>query len=266
MQVAGLGPSSVELLISFLTVTITFSSLVNAKQSTLSTIPTPLSGNASLTHYDLPLGGYVASCGCGGNSSYYPTAALSQGAYGSTTSSGPGCGQCFNLTLNSAYKATPPFNIPVEQRPWIVVKITDSCPKPPLYDPGRTWCGATRDKTNMAGTFFHFDLSSPSPSIPLSWFPTPNETTYGYSDFGVWLIEFSSVSCSNWAGYQNDTASIVDPSLEGVGSTACCPTDPLTTNQICPATSLKVGDASPPKVANKFLFMFSVFIWGVIVR
>lgn len=26
----------------------------------LSTIPIPLSGNGSLTHYDLPLGGYVA--------------------------------------------------------------------------------------------------------------------------------------------------------------------------------------------------------------
>lgn len=64
------------------------------------------------------------SCGCGGNSSYYPTAALSSAAYGSSISSGPGCGQCFNVSLVSAFIATPPFVILPADQPWVVVKIT----------------------------------------------------------------------------------------------------------------------------------------------
>lgn len=209
----------------------------NALASDIYTIPIPASGSASLTHYDLPLGGYVAACGCGGNSSYYPTAALSQAAYGSSSSSGPGCGQCFNLTLQAAFQATPPFNFTGDESeaPSIVVKITDECPAPVLYDPDKTWCGATEEQKNQAGQYFHFDLSSPSPSIPLSFFP--QSPTYG--DYGAWLITFESVSCKFWAGYQNDTASIVDPSLGG--STGCCPMDPLFTNSTCLATSLKAA-------------------------
>ena len=47
----------------------------------------PDDGHATLTHYTLP-SGYVASCGCTGSSTNYPTAALSQMAYGSSTSYG----------------------------------------------------------------------------------------------------------------------------------------------------------------------------------
>jgi hypothetical protein len=44
-------------------------------------------GSATLTHYDLPLD-YVASCGCTPESTHYPTAALSQMAYGSSKAFG----------------------------------------------------------------------------------------------------------------------------------------------------------------------------------
>jgi len=45
------------------------------------------SGSATLTHYGLPRD-YVASCGCTPASTHYPTAALSQMAYGSSTAFG----------------------------------------------------------------------------------------------------------------------------------------------------------------------------------
>jgi hypothetical protein len=44
-------------------------------------------GAATLTHYTLPTN-YIASCGCTPASTHYPTAALSQMAYGSNTSYG----------------------------------------------------------------------------------------------------------------------------------------------------------------------------------
>ena len=43
----------------------------------------PDSGPASMTHYTIPLD-FVAACGCTGGSTHYPTAALSQMAYGSS--------------------------------------------------------------------------------------------------------------------------------------------------------------------------------------
>lgn len=47
----------------------------------------PPSGSATLTHYDLPRD-YVAACGCTPTSTHYPTAALSQMAYGSSAAYG----------------------------------------------------------------------------------------------------------------------------------------------------------------------------------
>ena len=44
-------------------------------------------GNATLTHYTLPYN-YVAACGCTPSSTHYPTAALSQMAYGSSADYG----------------------------------------------------------------------------------------------------------------------------------------------------------------------------------
>ena len=51
----------------------------------------PPSGFATMTHYTLPTG-FIASCGCTAASTHYPTAALSQLAYGSSAAYGPGCG------------------------------------------------------------------------------------------------------------------------------------------------------------------------------
>ena len=41
----------------------------------------PPNGFATMTHYGLPLGD-IAACGCAPDSTYYPTAALNQMAYG----------------------------------------------------------------------------------------------------------------------------------------------------------------------------------------
>jgi len=47
----------------------------------------PNEGTATLTHYTLPPG-YVAACGCAGDVTKYPAAALSQMAYGSSANWG----------------------------------------------------------------------------------------------------------------------------------------------------------------------------------
>lgn len=44
-------------------------------------------GFATLTHYTLP-SGFIAACGCTPSSTGFPTAALSQMAYGSSTAFG----------------------------------------------------------------------------------------------------------------------------------------------------------------------------------
>ena len=100
----------------------------------------PSSGHATMTHYTLPVG-FIAACGCNTNSTYYPTAALNQMAYGSSTSYGSACGQCFKLTLLNAFTANPPFYPSVSNS--VVVKITDLCP---LSSKG--WCNATASEPN----------------------------------------------------------------------------------------------------------------------
>lgn len=47
----------------------------------------PTDGYATMTHYDLPRD-YIAACGCTGGSTHYPTAAMSQMAYGSSNAYG----------------------------------------------------------------------------------------------------------------------------------------------------------------------------------
>lgn len=47
----------------------------------------PDSGIATMTHYTLP-SDFIASCGCTASSTHFPTAALSQMAYGSSTAYG----------------------------------------------------------------------------------------------------------------------------------------------------------------------------------
>lgn len=44
-------------------------------------------GEATMSHYTIPQG-FVAACGCTGDSTNYPTAALSQMAYGSSNAYG----------------------------------------------------------------------------------------------------------------------------------------------------------------------------------
>ena len=103
------------------------------------------SGTASLTHYTLPQG-YIAACGCTGASTKYPTAAMSQMAYGSSAAYGPGCGRCFNLTLLDTYAPDPPFFPQVTKS--VVIKVTDLCPAG-----GNGWCSATADKPNQSVVF-----------------------------------------------------------------------------------------------------------------
>ncbi|KAG9316281.1 RlpA-like double-psi beta-barrel-protein domain-containing protein-containing protein [Chiua virens] len=192
----------------------------------------PPSGHATMTHYTLPLG-FIAACGCTPNSTYYPTAALSQMAYGSSTSYGPACGQCFNLTLLDAFTANPPFY--PNSTNSVVVKISDLCP---LSSKG--WCNATTSGPNAGGAYLNFDLAWPSTSIPNSFFPS-DAALYGMPllDFGVWNISYQSVSCQEWEGYQNQSAL---GSVADLGYTSCCPNDPTESSDgVCPSYSDNAG-------------------------
>ncbi|KAJ7647197.1 RlpA-like double-psi beta-barrel-protein domain-containing protein-containing protein [Roridomyces roridus] len=186
----------------------------------------PPDGTATMTHYTIP-DGFIASCGCTGGSTGYPTAALSQSAYGSSTAFGPACGKCFNLTLVDTYTGDPPFFPDVVKH--IVVKVTDLCP---LSQTG--WCDGTPTKKNPGGQYLNFDLAFPSPAIPDDFFPS-NESLYGYSDFGVWNITYQTVSCSNWAGWKNAAAL---GSVADLGDGVCCPANPTgSANDTCPSFS-----------------------------
>ncbi|KAF8160778.1 RlpA-like double-psi beta-barrel-protein domain-containing protein-containing protein [Crassisporium funariophilum] len=192
----------------------------------------PGNGLATMTHYGLP-SGFVASCGCTGASTNYPTAALSQMAYGSSANYGPGCGRCFNLTLVNPIIATPPFFPSVVKS--IVVKITDLCP---LSLTG--WCSGTAAKPNSAGAYLNFDLAYPSKAIPDDFFPS-DQALYGYKDFGVWNITYQSVACaSDWPGAKDPAAL---GSVKELGLSGCCPADPTPGNvtNICPSFSDQNG-------------------------
>ncbi|KAG8970336.1 hypothetical protein FRC03_009609 [Tulasnella sp. 419] len=171
----------------------------------------PDDGWATLTHYDLPRD-YIASCGCVGKSTHYPTAALSTLAYGSTASYGPSCGRCFRLTLLNTFLSDPPFY--PEDKHSIMIKVTDRCP-------GDTHCGATEGHPNSAGAYLNFDLAYPSSAIPDDFFPS-NVALYGYKDFGVWNISYESISCSAWGGWKDQAALGSVPELE---NGACCPAE-----------------------------------------
>lgn len=180
-----------------------------------------------MTHYGLPED-FIASCGCVAGSEKYPTAALSQMAFGSSTAYGPACGKCFNLTLLNTFLSDPPF-YPTEVKS-IVIKVTDLCP---LSQAG--WCSGTESKPNSAGAFLNFDLAFPSQGIPNDFFPS-NESLYGYTDFGVWNISYATVDCKNWAGF-SDRFALGSVSNQGPES-VCCPADPTgSPNDTCPSYS-----------------------------
>lgn len=217
-------------------------------------------GYASLTHYDLPLN-YVASCGCVGRSTWYPTAALNRYAYGSNTSFGPSCGSCFEVRLVSTPLARPPPR-PGTNDPWgdgifynpeqvssgstpsLVVKITDLCP-----GVGGPWCNATSlangtVEANSLGFDVHFDLAWPSKGISKNFFP-------GSRDYGAWNVSYAAVSCEKWAGWKDKAALGSDWSQE---SSACCPNNPPPSGNdaSCPAyySTLGVDGALTPNTSN----------------
>jgi len=184
----------------------------------------PSEGTATLTHYDLPKD-YITSCGCTGKSTHYPTAALNQMAFGSGNNYGPSCGRCFRLTLLNSYIATPPF-LP-STHPSVVVKVTDLCP---LSETG--WCSGTENRTNKGGQYLNFDLAWPSPAISDNFFPS-NEKLYGYKDFGVWNVTYTSVSCEEWKGWKDEAAKGSAPDING-----CCPANPTGSEEdTCPSYS-----------------------------
>ena len=100
----------------------------------------PDTGTATMTHYTLPQN-YITSCGCTGESTHFPTAALNQMAYGSSTAYGPSCGRCFKLTLLNTFLSHPPFYPTVTKS--VVVKVTDLCPRSQTG-----WCNATTSGPN----------------------------------------------------------------------------------------------------------------------
>ncbi|KAH7913494.1 RlpA-like double-psi beta-barrel-protein domain-containing protein-containing protein [Hygrophoropsis aurantiaca] len=206
----------------------------------------PVDGYATMTHYELPPD-FIAACGCNTASTDFPTAAMSQMAYGSSTSYGISCGRCFNLTLLNTFTSNPPFYPNVSKS--VVIKVTDLCP---LSSNG--WCDATPTKTNAGGHYLNFDLAWPSTSIPDDFFPS-DEALYGFTDFGVWNISYQSVSCQAWQGWNNASAL---GSVADLGYPACCPNNPTpaTPNNTCPSFSDENGIA-PEHEAN---LAFSVAI------
>ncbi|KAG1748974.1 RlpA-like double-psi beta-barrel-protein domain-containing protein-containing protein [Suillus paluster] len=173
-------------------------------------------GYATMTHYSLPEN-FIAACGCTTTSTNYPTAAMNQMAYGSSTSYGPACGQCFNLTLLNSFLSNPPFYPNVTKS--VIIKVTDLCP---LSQSG--WCNATTHGPNAGGHYVNFDLAWPSSSIPDDFFPS-NASTLCYQ----------SVSCTNWEGW-NRAAAL--GSVANLGYSACCPDNPTgSTNDTCPSYS-----------------------------
>ncbi|KAF8894017.1 RlpA-like double-psi beta-barrel-protein domain-containing protein-containing protein [Infundibulicybe gibba] len=192
----------------------------------------PATGFATMSHYEIPRD-FVAACGCAPASTHYPTAALSQMAYGSSRAYGPACGKCFNLTLMNTFLSNPPFYPPTPKS--LVIKITDLCP---LSKNG--WCSATESKPNSAGNYLNFDLAFPSEAIPSDFFPS-NVTLYGYTDFGVWNISYETVECQpQWAG-SKEAAALGSISNQGPES-VCCPADPTgSANDTCPSYSDQNG-------------------------
>ncbi|OJA13034.1 hypothetical protein AZE42_04395 [Rhizopogon vesiculosus] len=183
-------------------------------------------GYATMTHYTLPED-FIAACGCTPSSTDHPTAAMNQMAYGSSTSYGPACGLCFNLTLLDAFTANPRFYPNVTKS--VVVKVTDLCP---LSSSG--WCNATTHGPNAGGNYLNFDLAWPSSSIPDDFFPS-DEAFYGFTDFGVWNISYQSVPCTNWEGWSQAAAL---GSATSLGYSACCPDNPTgNPNDTCPSYS-----------------------------
>lgn len=183
-------------------------------------------GNATMTHYDLPLD-YVASCGCVGKSTYHPTVAINALSFGSDIAYGPSCGQCYKLTLLSTPNSPLPPNGDGMQfllgdplAPSVIVKVVDSCPK------GGPWCSQEYDaksktiKPNMLGSVIHFDLAWPSTSIPKEFYPVDSI----HNDYGVWWINYEMIDCKYWQGYQDPMAWGSDWSQQDA---ACCPTRPL---------------------------------------
>ncbi|ESK96550.1 endoglucanase v-like protein [Moniliophthora roreri MCA 2997] len=187
----------------------------------------PANGFATMTHYDLPKD-YIASCGCTEKSTHYPTAALSQMAFGSSAAYGPVCGRCFRLTLLNTFTSNPPF-FPTESNS-VIVKVTDKCP---LSKSG--WCNGTVYGNNRGGHQLNFDLAFPSSSIPSDFFPS-NVSLYGFTDFGVWNISYESITCDDWAGASDEGALGSSP---GFGpESVCCPANPTgSPNDTCPSYS-----------------------------
>jgi hypothetical protein len=172
---------------------------------------------------------------------------MSQIAYGSSTSYGPACGKCFNLTLLNTFLSDPPFY--PSQSKSIIIKVTDLCP---LSDNG--WCDATVHKTNPGGHYLNFDLVWPSSAIPNDFFPS-NASLYGYTDFGVWNISYETVTCqSDWAGWK-DSAAL--GSVTALGDGGCCPANPTGNgNDTCPSYSDKNG--IPPDTHTSPAYLLTI--------
>ncbi|WAR61577.1 hypothetical protein PtB15_12B267 [Puccinia triticina] len=109
--------------------------------------------------------------------------------------------------------------------------------------PGRSEAFGGRQDCRPIGQQIHFDLALPSPALNLSFFPS-NPDLYGYSDFGVWNINYQTVSCEEWTGWSNKTNLGVEPSYPGFEE-SCCPINPPYTSDLCPK-SIK---APPPSSA-----------------
>jgi len=199
-----------------------------------------VSGEASMTHYELNGGGGSCNVSAMGNAAG-PTAAISGLSYGSWSGlgGGPACGLCYALTVYGSYDGqADPALFP---KCSIVVRITDQCP----YPDNKEWCpGPEQPESekflNPRGMRYHFDINiSSGQGEAREWFPRDASGNL----LGTGKVYFQMVSCREWSGWKYGAKNIttlkdetwgciaLDPGYDGEGMCGIPdPNDPLAGN------------------------------------
>lgn len=185
-----------------------------------------VSGEASLTHYELNGGGGSCNVDSMGNAAG-PTAAISGLSYGSWSGygGGPACGLCYALTPYGSYDGQADVNL--FPKCSIVVRITDQCP----YPDNKEWCpGPEQPESegflNPRGMRYHFDVNiSSGQGEARQWFPRDASGNM----LGTGKVYFEMVSCRYWSGWKYGAKNIttlkdetwgciaLDPGYDGEG-------------------------------------------------
>jgi len=199
-----------------------------------------VSGEASMTHYELNGGGGSCNVSAMGNAAG-PTAAISGLSYGSWSGlgGGPACGLCYALTVYGSYDGqADPALFP---KCSLVVRVTDQCP----YPDNKEWCPGpeqppSEEYLNPRGMRYHFDINiSSGQGEAREWFPRDASGNL----LGTGKVYFEMVSCREWSGWKYGAKNIttlkdetwgciaLDPGYDGEGMCGIPdPDDPLAGN------------------------------------